>query len=465
MERFFVTSPINDYRFPIDLSDWFSSQEVRSSKRRELAAVIKTMMELSNNQIELPKIRFYGDRKRKSSKSVQLVNLDSSLEDNNNGNIDKTFHVPENGHSAVFENGNNGNNNDETFNNNNDFNCLDSNNILQNNNVIHENQEAVHNISKDEEYVEAEVERISTQEMIEYEQQCCIEDDGNIDSILLDTSDEMEVDEVAGNVYDAETEMSAENEAKLNFKIVTEAETGKKDAISDENTEKVTETVENNVTTPEIYTNGLENHGELSEEFSEQFDKNDSIVTVIDANDNKNDSSVDGSEKTLVSDAKVDKDTKVDVTLQEGDTKTKNDARAAKGDAEDAKLDVKHENDKELDASNANVNECDTNEIPNVDAIEKVESNEVFHLTSVKIDLTNEDFDVKAKIESNNKISDEIKYDKMDVNPEPEEEQNNDQDEPEKEQETNQKSVKIISVANRISQNIKLTDSNIVLFD
>jgi hypothetical protein len=161
------------------------------------------MIESTNNQVELPKIRFYGDRKRRSSKSVQIIDLDKSFE-NNNGDAGDSFRNTENGNSIENqngdENGNNGNNNDENFNNNNDFNCLDSNNTLQNGNVILEMQEAVQNIPIDGQIIDANVERLTTEELMEYQQEACDLNDEIVDEIktesdVQDNIDEMEVDQ------------------------------------------------------------------------------------------------------------------------------------------------------------------------------------------------------------------------------------------------------------------------------
>lgn len=104
MERFFVTSPISDYRFPMDLSGWFSSESVKREKRREIAGVIQYKVESTG--IELPKLRYYGDSQMNTL--VEKVDSLSTFEETQNDN-------------------GNGNNNDENFNNNNDFNCLNSN--------------------------------------------------------------------------------------------------------------------------------------------------------------------------------------------------------------------------------------------------------------------------------------------------------------------------------------------------
>lgn len=96
MERFFVTSPIYDFRLPINLHDWFSSEDVRVGKRREIADVICLMAQESG--VELPTLRYVGDSQ--NSNDIPISN----------------------GEYVV-----NGNNNDQNFNNNNDYNCLDSN--------------------------------------------------------------------------------------------------------------------------------------------------------------------------------------------------------------------------------------------------------------------------------------------------------------------------------------------------
>ncbi|KAL7024594.1 hypothetical protein ACKWTF_013116 [Chironomus riparius] len=384
MERFFVTSPIEDFRFPIDLLDWFLSEEVRSSKRRELAEVIKNVMEANNNHVELPKIRFYGDRKRKSSKIVQYVDLDSSVENNNNNNnnenMDDTFRVPENG-NGINGNNNNANNNDENFNNNNDFNCLDSNNILQNGNAMLENQDAVHNITRDEEYIEANVERVTTQELMDYQQECYFHEDGKTESVVLDTSDEMDVNESPDNGIET-------------------AETVKKEA------------------------NGLKSDAETPNNDVNDINE-DANVRKVDSNFHDSFSKFLQSKKTI-NDPEV---VKSDEDIQKSDKTIK-------------EKDLNIQSDKKL---------------PEIEVEKKdSESSLEIYESPPKIDLTLDDCDDNEE-EPNNKISDIIKDDEMDIESA---KQNNDDQEPE-----NQKSENMQSIADRISQSITLKESTSVLLD
>lgn len=129
MERFFVTSPIIDFSFPMILSHWFCSETVRLEKRREIANVICSLTQ--DSQVEFPTLHYYGD-----SQNNEIVTIldDTDVDELENG---------------IEENGN-----DENFINNNDFNFVDSNTdaIIKN---------AVNEISVDGSEIENEDSRIT----------------------------------------------------------------------------------------------------------------------------------------------------------------------------------------------------------------------------------------------------------------------------------------------------------------
>ncbi|CRK89951.1 CLUMA_CG003679, isoform B [Clunio marinus] len=97
-EHFFIKSPIEDYRLPLQLDNWFDS-DIILDKREQIATVIKSLMvTLHPGQdilSELPPLKFHAD-----TMDIETINLE---EDKN----------------LVS------NNNEETFNNNNDFNVID----------------------------------------------------------------------------------------------------------------------------------------------------------------------------------------------------------------------------------------------------------------------------------------------------------------------------------------------------
>jgi len=418
MERFFVTSPIDDMRFPIDLGDWFSSEVVRCSKRREIAEVIKNMMESTDNEVELPKIRFHGDRKRKASKSTQFIDLDKSFEANN-GNDGDSFRIPENGigieNGNGNENGSNGNNNDENFNNNNDFNCLDSNNTLQNGNVIQEMQEAVQNIPMDGQFVDANIERITTQEIMEYQQEAYLHelDDEIFDGAKTESADpEMEVDqtpqiETEQTGYGQDVEMANVDEM---IPKVDEIENDSKfdelknESKFDEMAPKVDE-IKIDSKVDEMSSNIFENDAQVLENDT-KFDELDPLESDIKANES--DSEVyENVEQNLGSDVKVNKS--------------------------DASI-TRENTDSDI---------------------------EIINGSPEKIDLTADEFDDDDKEEEPNNQSSGIKHE-LDTDPG---EQSNDQ-EPEKKEHENQTSENVQqSIADRLSQSITLKETIIVLLD
>lgn len=425
MERFFVTSPIDDMRFPIDLGDWFSSEVVRCSKRREIAEVIKNMMESTDNEVELPKIRFHGDRKRKASKSMQFIDLDKSFEANN-GNDGDSFRIPENGNGIENgngnENGSNGNNNDENFNNNNDFNCLDSNNTLQNGNVIQEMQEAVQNIPLDGQFADANIERITTQEIMEYQQEAYLHelDDEIFDGAKTESADtEMDVDqtpqietEQSGNSQDVE--MANVDE------IAPKGDEIKNDSKFDElkNESKVDEIkIDSKV-----------------DEMAPKVDEMNSMVDEMDSNIFENDAQV------------LENDTKLDEL-----DPLESDIKANESDSE------VYENVAQSLESDVKVNKSDASI-----AKENTDSDiEIINASPEKIDLTADEFDDDDKEEEPNNQSSGIKHE-LDTNPG---EQSNDQ-EPETNEQENQMSENVQqSIADRLSQSITLKETIIVLLD
>lgn len=101
IERFFVTSPIENIRPPLVLSQWFDPSEVGATKRREIASSFETLM--GESQVILPEIKFAPDPP--AHPTVNLVEDDIIASSNNNDN-------------NKAEN--------KEYNNNN-FNCVDSN--------------------------------------------------------------------------------------------------------------------------------------------------------------------------------------------------------------------------------------------------------------------------------------------------------------------------------------------------
>jgi Ulp1 protease family, C-terminal catalytic domain len=81
MERFFVTSPLDDFRLPLDLSNWFTP-EIVFRKRRDIANVIKNKMD-SSLVNELPELSFYGDSQEMNN-FVEYNGNDANDNDNNN---------------------------------------------------------------------------------------------------------------------------------------------------------------------------------------------------------------------------------------------------------------------------------------------------------------------------------------------------------------------------------------------
>ncbi|KAG5669886.1 hypothetical protein PVAND_000177 [Polypedilum vanderplanki] len=119
-ERFFVKSPLESFRTPLDLNDWFNPDNLGCDKRREIAETFKLMM--GDSQISLPDIQFKSSSEKNDVKTVE----DNDASNNNN-----------NDNNAI------GN---EEFNNNN-FNCPDINSSLQHENQIESSQTSLVTVS------------------------------------------------------------------------------------------------------------------------------------------------------------------------------------------------------------------------------------------------------------------------------------------------------------------------------
>jgi hypothetical protein len=130
-----MKSPIDDFRLPMNLSDWFDPSIIYS-KREDIANLIKSKMSDVERErdVVLPEISFYVD-----SDEVQIIENveDQNGNGNENGNESLEDQNGNNGNGNFEDNGNgNDNNNQEEFNNNNDFNAVDNNiQLVPDNNI------------------------------------------------------------------------------------------------------------------------------------------------------------------------------------------------------------------------------------------------------------------------------------------------------------------------------------------
>jgi hypothetical protein len=114
MEHFFIHKPIEDYRFPMQLSDWFES-EIVFQKREQIAKVMQDKMSEQGKVVELPNIILYKEL------DVENGNFDMNVIDKDGLNNNNNGEDLNNNNGNGDENDQNNNNNEEAFNNNNDF--------------------------------------------------------------------------------------------------------------------------------------------------------------------------------------------------------------------------------------------------------------------------------------------------------------------------------------------------------
>lgn len=122
MEQFLVHNPLQDYRFPPDLSEWFKS-DIVYAKREKIATVMRKKMIEQGNEIPLPNIILYKEHdvvddeisfSNSIIKTEEQVKMVMNNDENGNNNMN-------NNNGNIEDANNNSNNNEEAFNNNNDF--------------------------------------------------------------------------------------------------------------------------------------------------------------------------------------------------------------------------------------------------------------------------------------------------------------------------------------------------------